>query len=71
MNMQTRQVNVQRWGIISQKPFDAVVAAVEEAIGRPNMAEFAAKMAAATSYQEMENVIQSSISNVGLMVHAA
>jgi hypothetical protein len=41
--MQTRQVNMQRWSITSQKPFDAVVAAVEEEIGRPNMLEFVAK----------------------------
>jgi hypothetical protein len=34
MNMQTRQINVQRWTIISHKPFDVVVAAVE---GRPKM----------------------------------
>jgi hypothetical protein len=33
--MQTHQVNVQRCSIISRKPFDAVLAAVEEAIGRP------------------------------------
>lgn len=48
--MQTRQVNVLRWTIISHKPFDAVVAAVEAAIGRPNMGEFTAKMAAAQTY---------------------
>jgi uncharacterized protein (DUF302 family) len=65
--MQTRQVNVQRWSIISQKPFHEVVAAVEEAIGTPNMTEFTAKMRAATGYEEMENVIDGSTSEVGLM----
>jgi len=35
--MQTLQVNVLRWAIISHKPFDAVVAAVEAAIGRPDI----------------------------------
>ena len=65
--MQTRQVNVRRWSITSRKPFDAVVAAVEEAIGRPNMIEFAAKMAAATTYEEMQNVVHESISEIGLM----
>src|SRR5580658_228375 len=66
-NMQTRQVNVQRWTITSQKPFDAVVAAVEEAIGMPNMLEFAAKMTAATSYEEMQKVVQDSVGEIGLM----
>ena len=65
--MQTRQVNVQRWTITSQKPFDAVVAAVEEAIGMPNMLEFAAKMTAATSYEEMQKVVQDSVGEIGLM----
>ena len=65
--MQIRQVNVQRWSITSQKPFDAVLAAVGGAIGKPNMIEFASKMAAATSYAEMQKVVQGSISAIGLM----
>jgi hypothetical protein len=35
--MPTRQVNMQRWSITSPKPFDVVVASVEEAIGRPRV----------------------------------
>jgi uncharacterized protein (DUF302 family) len=65
--MQTRQINVQRWSITSQKPFDAVVAAVEGAIGRPNMIEFGPKLASATSYEEMQKVVHDSISEIGLM----
>ncbi|HZW94708.1 MAG TPA: DUF302 domain-containing protein [Candidatus Eremiobacteraceae bacterium] len=65
--MQTRQVSVQRWTIISHKPFDAVVAAVEAAIGRPNMSEFAARTAAATTYQDLQTVVNESISDIGLM----
>jgi uncharacterized protein (DUF302 family) len=66
--MQTRQVNMQRWSITSQKPFDAVVAAVEEAIGRPNMIEFVAKMTAATNYEGMQKVVHDSVSDeIGLM----
>ena len=53
--MQTRQVNVQRWTIISRKPFDAVPAAVEAAIGWPNMSEFAAKTAAASTIEEIQS----------------
>ena len=58
---------MQRWSIISHKPFDAVVAAVEAAIGMPNMGEFAAKMAAAQTYEEMQTVVRGSISEIGLM----
>ena len=65
--MQTRQVNVERWTTISQKPFDAVVAAVESGIGRPNMSEFAARTAAASTFEEMQAVVHASISEIGLM----
>jgi len=65
--MQTHQVNVQRCSIISRKPFDAVLAALEEAIGRPNMVEFTAKVAAAKTFEEMQNVINESVSRIGLM----
>ena len=66
-NMQTRQVNVNRWSIISPKPFDAVLMSVEEAIGRPNMIEFTAKMTAATTFDEMQKVMHDSVSEAGLM----
>src|SRR5215469_8282137 len=65
--MQTRQVNVQRWSITSQKPFESVVAAVQGAIGRPNMTEFSARMAAATTYGEMEEIVRESTGEIGLM----
>jgi uncharacterized protein (DUF302 family) len=58
---------MQRWSITSQKPFDAVVAAVEAKIGRPNMTEFVARMAAAASYEEMQKVVHDSVSEIGLM----
>ena len=65
--MPTRQFNVQRWSVTSRKPFDVVVTAVEGAIGRPNMIEIAAEMAAATTYEEMQKVVAGSISEIGLM----
>ncbi len=65
--MQTRQINMQRWSITSQKPFDAVVAAVEGKIGRPNMGEFVAKMTAPKNYEEMQKVVHDSVSEIGLM----
>jgi hypothetical protein len=67
MNMHTRQVTVQRWTIISHKPFDAVIAAVEAGIGKPNMSEFAARTADASTFEEMQAVVHASISEIGLM----
>src|ERR1700678_4814805 len=65
--MEVRTVNVQRWSIVSQKPFETVVAAVEAAIGRPNMSEFAKDIAAAATYPEMRGVVQNAVSEIGLM----
>jgi len=65
--MQTHEFTGRRWSIISQKPFDAVVAEVEAKIGRPNIAEFVGRMTAAASYEKMKNVVQDSVSEIGLM----
>src|SRR5271156_1303254 len=65
--MQTQEFTGRRWSITSQKAFEAVVAAVEAKIGRPNMGEFATSMAAAASYEEMQKVIHDSVSEIGLM----
>src|SRR5579863_6914426 len=65
--METHQVNVERWSITCRKPFDSVLAAVEDAIGRPNMVEFTARVAAATTFEEMQSVINESVSEIGLM----
>src|SRR5271168_2693277 len=65
--MEVRTVNVQRWSVVSQKPFETVVAAVEAAIGRPKMSEFAKDIAAAATYPEMRQVVQHAVSEIGLM----
>jgi uncharacterized protein (DUF302 family) len=65
--MQTHEFIGRRWSIISQKPFDVVVADVEAQIGRPNIAEFFGRMTGAASYAEMMKVVQGSISEIGLM----
>jgi uncharacterized protein (DUF302 family) len=65
--MNVRTVNVQRWTIVSHRPFENVVAAVEAAIGRPNMDEFAKDIAAAATYPEMREVVQHAVSEIGLM----
>jgi uncharacterized protein (DUF302 family) len=65
--MQTHEFSGRRWSITSQKPFDAVVADVEAKIGKPSMGEFVARMTAAASYEEMQKVVQDSVSEIGLM----
>lgn len=67
MSGTTRQVIVQRWSITSQKPFESVVAAVEAAIGRPDMHEFGSHLGAAATYEQMDKLVQRSVSQIGLM----
>jgi uncharacterized protein (DUF302 family) len=65
--MTTRHVSIQRLSITSAKPFETVVAAVNAAIGHPDMGEFARKIASAKSYDEMERVVQPVLGKYGLM----
>ena len=65
--MATQQIQVQRWSITSAKPFESVVAAVEAGIGRPDMKDFGRAVAGATTYADLEKVVQAAVSKIGLM----
>jgi len=65
--MTTRQINIQRLSVTSAKPFDGVVAAVNAAVGHPDMGEFAKKIAAAKTYDEMEKAIKPLLGKYELM----
>jgi uncharacterized protein (DUF302 family) len=66
----TRQINVQRLSITSTKTFASVVAAVEAAVGHPNMSIFNVKVAESKTYAEMEKVIHAMLGKSGLMEFA-
>jgi uncharacterized protein (DUF302 family) len=65
--MTTRQISIRRLSITSARPFESVVAAVNAAVGHPDMGEFARKIAAAKTYDEMERVVQPVLGKYGLM----
>jgi uncharacterized protein (DUF302 family) len=65
--MATRQISIQRLSITSVKPFESVVAAVNAAVGHPDMVEFARNIAAAKTYDEMERVVHPVLGKYGLM----
>jgi uncharacterized protein (DUF302 family) len=67
MMTEIRTISVRRWSITSQKPFETVVAAVEAAIGRPNMSKFAEEIGRAATYEEVQEVVQLAVSDIGLM----
>jgi uncharacterized protein (DUF302 family) len=65
--MATIQISIQRSSVTSAKPFENVVAAVNAAVGHPDMGEFRRKLAAAKTYEEMERVVQPALGKYGLM----
>ena len=67
MMTEIRTISVRRWSITLQKPFETVVAAVEAAIGRPNMSKFAEEIGRAATYEETQEVVQLAVSDIGLM----
>ena len=56
-----RKVEIQRLTIVSSKPFEAVIAAVEKGIGRPDMSDFGKASSGAQTYAELENVVNRSV----------
>lgn len=63
-----RRMELERFSLISSKPFDQVVAAVNAAIGHPNMKEFWESTHHAKSMTELETIVQKSVGSAGLML---
>ena len=66
--MPIRKINVERIDVTSSKPFDAVVSALETAVGRPDMAKFVKETEGARTLAEMESAVQSAVGAAGLMI---
>jgi uncharacterized protein (DUF302 family) len=66
--MTTRRVEMERFSVVSSKPFDVVVAAIEAAVGHPNMAEFGKATKSARTFAELEGVVGKGLGKTGLML---
>jgi uncharacterized protein (DUF302 family) len=62
-----RKVEMERFTVTSSKPFDAVVSAIKERIGHPNMAELWQATQRVTTAAELEAAIQPGLAKTGLM----
>jgi hypothetical protein len=49
-----RKVEIERFAVVSSKPFDVVVAAIKASVGHPNMAELWQAAQRATTAAELE-----------------
>jgi hypothetical protein len=65
--MSTIQVQVQRFSVVSSKPFEIILEQLDAQIGHPDMAAFTKAVAAAESYAELETIVQDAIGSSGLM----
>src|SRR5262249_58665748 len=68
--MTIAKVEVKRFSLTSSKPFDAVVAALKSAVGQPDIVEFFRTTKAATSFADLERIVQSGLGRTGLMLFA-
>ena len=68
--MTIAKVEVTRFSLTSSEPFDAVVAAFKSAVGQPDMVEFFRATRAATSFPDLERIVQSCLGRTGLMLFA-
>jgi uncharacterized protein (DUF302 family) len=68
--MTIEKAEVDRLHLTSSTPFDAVVAALKSAVGQPDVVEFFKATRAATSFPELERIVQSGLGRTGLMLFA-
>jgi hypothetical protein len=61
---------IERFSIRSSKPFNAVVTALESAIGHPDMGEFSKAIRNSQTFAEVENTIHLNLGRTGLMLFA-
>src|SRR6478672_1787479 len=62
------KIEVERFTLTSSKPFDQVVAALNSAVGHPDMAEFWKSTHRAQSDAELQNTIEKGLGRTGLML---
>ena len=63
-----RKIEVERFTLSSSKPFDEVVAALNSAVGHPDMAEFWKSTHQAQSDAELQSTIEKGLGRTGLML---
>lgn len=68
--MATKEIKVQRFSVISSKAFHDVVAALEAAIGRPDMSSFSKSVGAAKTFAEVEKIVDEATGPSELMEFA-
>jgi uncharacterized protein (DUF302 family) len=66
--MSIRKFEIERFSLISSKPFEAVVTALKASVGRLNLTEFASASRGKGTFAELESVINKEMGRTGLML---
>lgn len=66
--MTIRKVEIVRFSVTSSKSFEAVVAALEAAVGHPDMVEFVKATKGARTFAELESAVHKGLGRTGLMM---
>jgi uncharacterized protein (DUF302 family) len=66
--MTSRRVEVERFSVISSKPFHEVLRALKSAVGHPDMADFAGGIKNARTFAELERAVRKGLGKTGLMM---
>jgi uncharacterized protein (DUF302 family) len=66
--MESRKIEIERIGVRSSRPFEAVVATLKAAIGHPNMAEFVKVVEGPGTFVEMDDAVYRSLGKTELML---
>jgi uncharacterized protein (DUF302 family) len=61
-------VEVERFSLISSRPFDEILAAIKAVIGRPDIVAFAKRTAAAPTFTGFESIVREGLGKTGLML---
>lgn len=65
--MPTIDIQVQRFSVVSQRPFDEVIRRLTATIGRPDLQGFHDAVASATTMGELEAVVRQAVGSSDLM----
>ena len=65
--MPTIDIQVQRFSVVSQRPFDEVLRRLTATIGRPDLKAFHDAVASATTMPELETVVRQAVGSSDLM----
>ena len=55
--MITKRVKIERFSVISPKPFEAVLERLKGAVGTPDMSQFSRAIKTARTFSEFKNVV--------------